>query len=266
MSVVQRMYQEGLRKWPGVSLSFDAFARHCEALFGEQASSERREGADLFLCCACVLGDRAALAAFERETVPVARIAIAHVRKEREFVDETLHEVWDKLLCGPEPKLARYGGLGPLQAWVRVTASRVALDRCRALGVATARQVELTDALAASAHSAELMLVRARYGAAFQGALRDAVADLPVRERNALRMHVCGRCNIDEIGRAYGVNRATAARWLERARKSIAKGIRASLGARAVKLTESEFISVARGLASVLDLGLASSFAPPPGS
>ncbi len=262
--VVQRMYQEGLRKWPDVPLGFDAFARHCAALFGPQGALDEREGADLFLCCACALGESEALRTFEREVVPVARLAVSRIRKDREFVEETLQEVWDKLLFGPGAKVAKYSGLGPLAAWVRVAATRTALDRCRALGVAMARQVELTDALAASEHSAELALARARYGAAFQGALREAVANLSVRERNVLRMHVCAQCNIDEIGRAYDVHRATAARWLDRARKSIVEGVKAGLGARAVKLTESEFISVARGLASVLELRLSGSFVQPP--
>jgi len=258
--VVQRMYQEGLRKWPDVPLGFDEFARHCEALFGPHGAADKCEGADLFLCCACALGDVRALRTFEREVVPVARVAVARIRKDREFIDETLQEVWDKLLLGPRAKVAKYSGLGPLAAWVRVAATRTAIDRCRALGVAGARQVELTDALSAPEHSAELALARARYGELFQSALREAVAKLPVRERNVLRMHVCGHCNIDEIGRAYDVHRATAARWLERARTAIADGVRAALAERDVKLTDSEFISVARGLASVLELKLSGSF------
>jgi len=258
------MYQEGLRKWPRIQLAFEAFARHCEALFDSQGTADGRDGADVFLCCACALGDREALRTFEHEVGSVARLAISRVRDDSAFVDETLEEVWDKLLFGPSAKVAQYGGLGPLGAWVRVAASRTALDRCRSLGVAMARHVELTDALAACEESAELTLARARYGEAFQSALREAVAKLPVRERNALRMHVCGNCNIDEIGRAYRVHRATAARWLERAKLSIAEGVRAGLGARDVKLTESEFISVARGLASVLELRLSGSFVQPP--
>jgi RNA polymerase sigma-70 factor (ECF subfamily) len=260
VGVVQRMYQEGLRKWPDVPLGFDEFARHCEALFGSQGAADKCEGADLFLCCACTLGDARALRTFEREVVPVARVAVARIRKDREFVDETLQEVWDKLLLGPRAKVAKYSGLGPLAAWVRVAATRTAIDRCRSLGVAVTRQVELSDALAAPEHSAELALARARYGELFQNALRDAVAKLPMRARNVLRMHVCGHCNIDEIGRAYDVHRATAARWLERARTAIAEGIRVALAERDVRLTDSEFISVARGLASVLELRLSGSF------
>jgi RNA polymerase sigma-70 factor, ECF subfamily len=262
--VVEHMYQEGLRKWPGVPLTYEAFARHCATVMGTDGATEVREGADLFLCCACALGDARALRVFQREAVPVARMAVAGVRRDRDFIEETLQEVWDKLLCGPSAKVAKYSGRGPLQAWVRVTATRAAFDRCRSLGVTTARQVELTDALAAPECSAELALSRVRYGAVFQSALREAVANLSARERNALRMHVCGQCNIDEIGRAYDVHRATAARWLERARLSIVDGVRAGLRRRDVKLTDSEFVSMAQGLASVLELRLSGSFVQSP--
>lgn len=252
------MYLDGQRRWPSLAVGFDTFASYCDALPAVDATPA--EGADLLLCCACSRGDPEALRLFERETLHVARAAIASLRQDREFLDETLQEVWEKLFYGPHPKITKYTGRGPLQAWVRVTATRAALDRCRALGISTARETELTDRLAAPWPGMELLMSRARYGAAFQGALREAVASLPARERNALRMHVCGRCSIDEIGRAYGVHRATAARWLERARLAIREGVRAGLSRGGIKLTDSEYSSLARGMASELELRLSGSF------
>ncbi len=252
------MYLDGQRRWPSLALGFDTFASYCDALPALDATPA--EGADLLLCCACSRGDPEALRLFERETLHVARAAIASLRQDREFSNETLQEVWEKLFYGPEPKITKYTGRGPLQAWVRVTATRAALDRCRALGISTARETELTDRLAAPWPGMELLLSRARYGAAFQGALCEAVARLPARERNALRMHVCGRCSIDEIGRAYGVHRATAARWLERARLAIREGVRGGLSRDGIKLTDSEYSSLARGMASELELRLSGSF------
>ena len=138
--------------------------------------------------------------------------------------------------------------------------TRAALDRCRELGVATARHAELSEELAVAPHGVDLALLRARYAGTFQAALRDAVRALPARERNALRMHVGGGCSIDQIGVAYGVHRATAARWLERARESIAQGVRHALSLRNVELTQSEFQSLGHALASELELRLSGSF------
>jgi RNA polymerase sigma-70 factor (ECF subfamily) len=258
---VRQLYRDGVRRWPTLVLDFETFARYCEELCASDETPV--EGADLLLCCACSLADPEALKLFERETQNVARTAIAGLRRDREFVDETLQEVWDKLFCGANAKVRKYTGRGPLQAWVRVIATRAALDRCRALGLSTARETELTDRLAAPRPGMEVLVSRARYGAAFQSALRDVVARLPARERNVLRMHVCGRCSIDEIGRAYGVHRATAARWLERARLAIREGVRGGLLRGGIKFTDSEYSSLARGMASELELGLSGSFVHP---
>jgi RNA polymerase sigma-70 factor (ECF subfamily) len=254
---VREMYLEGRRRWPLVTLAFDAFELHCRGVFGPEASEGgKREGADLYLCCACVAGEPEALRTFEREGLDVARAAIARVDRDADFVQETLQEVWDKLLLGPTAKVSHYSGRGPLQAWIRVAATRAALDRCRARNVLAARQTALSDRLAAPGPSPDLALTRARYGRAFQKALRAAVAALSGQERNVLRMHVVGQCSIDEIGRAYNVHRATAARWLERARSGIFEAVRRELSSQHAELSDSEFRSLARMMGSELELSL----------
>jgi RNA polymerase sigma-70 factor (ECF subfamily) len=256
------MYLEGRRRWPLVALTFDAFEGHCRRVLPAEGSDDAaREGAALYLCCACAAGDREALLVFEREVKDVASSAIARVDRGTDFVQETLQEVWDKLLVGPSAKVADYSGRGPLQAWVRVTATRAALDRCRARGALFARRTELSDRLAAVGPNPELVLIRARYGRAFQKALRAAVAALSGQERNVLRMHVLGQCSIDEIGRAYDVHRATAARWLERIRTRIYEAVRRDLSGRHTELSDSEFRSLARMMGSELELSLSENLA-----
>jgi RNA polymerase sigma-70 factor (ECF subfamily) len=273
--VVRQMYLDGLSKWPLVKLALDTFEAHCHRVLGSVASAssldataavsgtgsvsadtEPREGADLFLCCACAVGDPEALRAFAAEAMSVARSAISRIERDPDFVQETLQEVWDRLLVGPDAKVAQYSGRGPLLAWVRVSATRAALDRCRARGLLAARHTELTDKFTAQGPSPELALTRARYGRAFQKALRNAVAALSAQERNVLRMHVAGQCSIDEIGRAYNVHRATAARWLERSRARIYEAVRRELSTRHAQLTDSEFKSLAHVMGSELELSL----------
>jgi len=258
--LVRRMYLDGQREWPQVELAFATFERHWQERLASDGTLPASAGADLFLSCACAKGDAEALRVFERDNRAVARSAIAKVRRDDPFVDDCLQDLWEKLFSAPNAKINKYAGRGPLKAWVRVTATRAALDRCRELGVAAARHAELSDELAVAPQGAELVLLRTRYAEAFQAALRNAVAALPARERNALRMHVGGGCSIDQIGLAYGVHRATAARWLERARASITDGVRDALAARKVHLTASEFESLGHALASQLELRLSGSF------
>lgn len=257
VSTVHELFLEGERQWPRVMLSFESFEQHCLRAFGaERVFDGPREAADLYLCFACIDGNTEALRIFESEGVEVARVAIAGIDRDRDFVQEVLQDVWEKLLLGPQAKILQYAGRGPLKGWIRVAATRAALDRCRSRGAHAKRQVELSEQLAMQAPNPESFLARERFAPAFQAALRRAVGSLASRDRNVLRMHVTGGCNIDEIGRAYNVNRATAARWIERARSCIYASVRSELRVEHGKLTESEFKSLAHLLESQLELQL----------
>ena len=74
-----------------------------------------------------------------------------------------------------------------------------------------------------------------------------------------LRMHVAGQCSIDEIGRAYNVHRATAARWLDRTRTRIYDEVRQELCVKRAHLTASEFKSLATIMGTELELSLSRS-------
>jgi RNA polymerase sigma-70 factor, ECF subfamily len=254
---VRQMFLEGQRKWPLVKLGFDVFFGHCSrVLEPSDVGAPLREAADLYLCCACAQAQPEALRLFESEGSGVAKAAIARIDRSADFVQDTLQEVWDRLLLGAEAKVRLYSGRGPLKAWVRVAATRVALDRHRARNRFAVRHIELTDRLAAPCGSPEAALLKARFGHAFQQALRDAVSGLSRQERNVLRMHVAGQCSIDEIGRAYNVHRATAARWLDRTRTRIYDEVRQELCVKRANLTVSEFKSLATMMGNELELSL----------
>src|SRR4051812_5757226 len=185
---VRQMFREGQRKWPLVKLGFEAFFAHCARVLGasEEEVGLPSEAADLYLCCACIEAQPEALRAFESEGLGVAKAAILRINREADFVQDTLQEIWDKLLLGPEPRVKQYAGRGPLKAWVRVTATRMALDRNRAQGRLAGRQVELSEQLAARGMSPEAQLTKARFGPAFAQALREAVCALSAQDRNVL--------------------------------------------------------------------------------
>jgi RNA polymerase sigma-70 factor (ECF subfamily) len=255
---VREMYLAGQRKWPALRLGFDAFLGHYQKVSAPDQTPTLEP--DLYLCCACVQAEPEALRLFETEALGVAQAAIRRIDSGDDFVREALQELWNKLLVGEDAKVRYYSGRGPLKAWVRVAATRVALDRRRTRKRSAERRRELTDQLAAADVNVEAWLLKARYGQLFQDALRAAVAALSEQERNVLRMHVVGQCSIDDIGRAYGVHRATAARWIERARAKIYGDVQSALCVEQ-RLTASEFKSLAAvmGGEAELSLGLASS-------
>lgn len=251
---IRSMYLAGQRRWPLLAVSFEDFAAHYGKVANE-GEGVPLEPADLYLCCACIAALPAALRSFETYTAGVAEAAIRRIHDDRDFVRDCLQELWNRVLLGDHAKLRSYSGRGPLQAWVRVAATRVALDRRRADKRYVKREVQLSERLAASGVSVEAGVLKARFGRAFQEALRGAVACLSEQERNVLRMHVVGRCSIDEIGLAYDVHRATAARWIERARARIYDEVRRELCVDH-KLTLSEFRSLAALLGPELELSL----------
>lgn len=258
---IREMFLVGQRKWPTLRLEFASFHGHCQRVLAE-AEAHPPELGDLYLCCACLEEEPEALRSFEALGTSAAVAAIRRIDSDEDFVKETLQELWSKLLVGKEAKVRSYSGRGPLQAWVRVAATRVALDRARRKKRKAERQVPLTEHLAAEEPNLDVALLKARFGEAFGAALRGAVAELTEQERNVLRMHVVGRSSIDDIGRAYQVHRATAARWIERARAKIHDHVQRALRVEH-RLTASEFKSLATVLGAELELSLGFSASTP---
>jgi RNA polymerase sigma-70 factor (ECF subfamily) len=264
-STIEQMFLMGQRRWPTIELSFEAFAAHCRQTL-DSGRQRPVEAADLYLCCACAAAQPEALRVFERDGQGVAKAAIRRIDSDEDFVRDTLQELWSRLLVGSEARVRSYSGQGPLQAWLRVAATRLALDRRRARKRGVRREVALSDTLEAVPFSPEASLLKARFGDAFRDALRTAVAGLSKQARNVLRMHVVGHCSIDEIGRAYNVHRATAARWIDRSRSTIYARVREQLGEHH-PLTDSEFRSLAGLMGPELQLSLSvPSTAPPAAS
>ena len=251
------MYGHGRHRWPSVDLDFEVFRHHCDKVLGSDPTPEAEQfAADLYLCCACVARNPQATLTFERETARVARAAIGRINRDQEFVEETLRELWDKLLFARDAKVGEYSARGPLQAWTRVAAARTAIDRSRANRAGWARQADLSERFGGGTSGPESYLTKAQYAEAFQRALQQAVGELSAQDRNLLRMHVLDRCSVGQIGRAYGVHRATAARWLERARARVLESVRQQLCRERGTLTDSELFSIAHLMVTQLELSL----------
>jgi RNA polymerase sigma-70 factor (ECF subfamily) len=257
---IRQGYADGRRDYPEVEISFDVFERHCEMVLDAQGSSGwQRHGSDLFLACACAFGDTTAIAIFERNMLPAAAEAIGRVNDNPDFVKEALQTVSCRILVEPGLKIAEYSARGALVAWTKVVATRLALNQLGASRRLVTGRGELAQRLVHDHFEAETQVMKGRYSEVFQRALSDAVNTLPARERNVLRMHLVGRCSIDQIGRAYSVHRATAARWLSATKKRLFGSVRDKLRDLQPKLTDEEFKSVARLVQSQLDLTFATS-------
>jgi len=152
----------------------------------------------------------------------VARSGVPH-----EICPDVAAVVAQKLLVGPPARICAYSGRGPLGGWIRVLAVRVGLDLTRAQKLRGSLEESI---LPEASPDPELLHARSRYRDQFQAAFAAAVLDLPIRERNLLRLHHLDGLSVDQIGRLYRIHRATAARHVARAREAVLESTRLRLG------------------------------------
>jgi RNA polymerase sigma-70 factor (ECF subfamily) len=216
--------------------------------------------ADLVLAAACAAQEPTAHAAFDAVLTEVDA-AGASTRSPRDLIDDVKQLIRVQLLVardGKPPGIAGYRGKGPLRGWVRITATRELIrhQRKRARETPSQRPLEevLGDALG-DAGDPLLSQLKAEYRTEFATALREAIAELGAEDRTLLRQQIVDQLSIDEIGAAFGVHRATAARWLQRARGALVAATRGRLAVR-LKVSVDEIDSVIRLVQSQLDASM----------
>jgi RNA polymerase sigma-70 factor (ECF subfamily) len=180
--------------------------------------------ASLYLCCACLQRDDAACAAFHRTYATVVRNAIARIHPDRHWLDDVASALFEKLLIGKEPRLARYSGRGDLGAWLKVAATRAAIDAKRRLPEQEDEPLSSGSAIAMSMSPESLVFCRT-HATTILDALSRATSALDRKQRNVLRLSYDDGMSIDEIGALYGVHRATVARWLAHARSAVESAV-----------------------------------------
>jgi RNA polymerase sigma-70 factor (ECF subfamily) len=209
--------------------------------------------ADLVLAAACAEQEPTAHAAFDAVLGEVDA-AGASTRSPRDLVDDVKQLLRVQLLVakdGKPPGITGYRGKGPLRGWVRITATRELIRHQRKRARESPGDRPLDEAIG-DARDPLLAQLKAEYRTEFASALREAIAELGAEDRTLLRQQIVDQLSIDEIGAAFGVHRATAARWLQRARGALVTATRGRLAAR-LKLSVDEVDSVIRLVQSQLD-------------
>lgn len=252
--------------FPSLVLDEDRLAPFIgERLYGSElaAALAAAPAADLVLAAACVEQVPSAHAAFDGVLVEVDAAGSA-VGASKDQIDEVKQVLRVQLLVakdGKPPGIAGYRGKGPLRGWVRITATRelirhkkksarnVTLDHISAKGTRT------LEGMLTSGGDPALEALKSEYRAEFSLALREAIELLNAEDRTLLRQSIVDELSIDAIGVAYGVHRATAARWLTRARAALVAATHQRLAER-LKLPVEQIESVIRLVSSKLDASM----------
>jgi RNA polymerase sigma-70 factor (ECF subfamily) len=256
--VLQAFLDKGQAAWPGVVVSTEALAESLARLQqhdGRNAEDRLAHAADLYLACACAARDPHALRAFESHFLARVDAFVARINPASEFAAEVRQHLRTRLLVGEGsalPRIAGYSGQGPLGAWVRMAATRAALNLHRASGVQldANRVPDLGERV-----PPEVRLLRQRYAGEYKAALRQAWAALTVRERSILRLHFADGSSAEEVGVVFQVHRATATRWISAARQRMMDLTLHIVGER-LRLPRAELQSIAHLIRSELDLSI----------
>lgn len=208
---------------------------------------------DLALAAACASCAAGAHAAFEHVLAEVDA-AGGSTGATADQVAEVKQRLRVQLLVAPDgkpPGIAGYRGKGPLRGWLRITATRELIRAKKKYARETPIEQSLDGLLAIDIDPA-LEALKAEYRSEFAVALREAIAALAAEDRTLLRQQIVDAMSIDEIGAAFGVHRATAARWLVRARAALVSATHRQLADR-LHLPVDEIASVIRLVQSKLE-------------
>lgn len=223
------LWQSGRSAWPGLELSAPVWVRHLATHLPAEEDAEdflaSVHATDLYLACACALGDPAALIAFDRSILSQVPAFLSRVDSSPAFVDELRQLLREKLLvaaAGTAPKIAEYAGSGALWSWVRVVAIRTAVSLRRNRDEQPWREFDEGIAKALpQGQDLEIDYIRTRYQAPFKAALRAAFASLPQEQRHVLRLHFAGGLTGEAIASLLQVSRRTVLRWLASAKTAM---------------------------------------------
>lgn len=212
----------------------------------------------LYLSCACLQNNPAALKAFEDNYLMNLEPQLQKISNQQGWMEEVKQVVREKLFVAQgekDPKIASYAGTGDLRSWVRAVAVRDAFGYFRK----NKKEVTLEDGMLAQLSSGsdnqELSYLKQMYHKQFRKVFLEAMATLSERERNLLRLSYLDGLNIDKVGKIYNVHRATVARWLQKAREALLQTTRTLL-IQELEISQESYESIMVMLHSQLDASI----------
>jgi RNA polymerase sigma-70 factor len=236
--------------WPDIALADAMFLDHVEHIAADDLA-EDLDFAAIYLGCACLHGDSRALAAFEAAHFADLPRTLSRITSDVALVDEVKQQLRIKLFVGERPAIARYlrGSLG---AWLRVIASRLAIDLLRQRERPVAEpELELASLADATDHA----LLQAEYRAPVEAAFAAALAALDPVDRSMLRLCFVDGVGLAGIGRIYQLSKSAVSRRLSRCRSMLLADVKHRLGS-SLGIAPAELHSLLQHVQSVLHLSL----------
>jgi RNA polymerase sigma-70 factor, ECF subfamily len=252
------LYARGRSAHPKLAVSEVAFGRRLARALdaGPPRPLDTLSVEDLYLAFACAERVRGAGAAFEAAHTKAIRRAVSRVIAAGADRDDAVQRVLQHLLVGEGGAggaIASYPGRGPLAKWVPVVALRIAIKLNRS--ETSERRLRQKAGAEALGLSPEDLLIRAELRRGIEPAVAEALGRLEHRDRLILRLYLVGGMTLSAIGVSLGLTQQAISKRLASARERLMEDIRAST-ARRFRLTEDEFSSLMRVVASQLEISV----------
>jgi RNA polymerase sigma-70 factor (ECF subfamily) len=249
------VFEAGRTAWPGTTLSDVAFFEHVarHAATPLLAWLDAAHTTDLYLACAVLHRDEAALGHLDRVFITAVRDYVIRTTVDYDLIEETKQQLRERVALGKDgpAKIGEYSGRGPLGGWLRVASVRIALNLLRAarskVGASEQDEGILLDP--------ELAYLKVRAGEVFQQAFVRAVEGLAPRERTLLRLHYVEGMTLDQLSKMFRTPRSTIARRVDEVRDAIFSQTERDLRDRH-RLSPSEVASLIRAARSQVQLTL----------
>lgn len=268
LEVLEHRYGEVVATLPNIELEVevmvDALARAVDPEGDPWLAVRSLSWAELTLTAGVLAQAPAAVRAFsERYLSRVQRVVSRYLASSADQ-DDVAQTVREKVFASGD-QLLIHAGRGTLASFLRMVASRSAIDQFRRLRAkpqnAGAADGRVVDTLLDAGLTPELVAAKQQHHATFKAAFESAVAALADADRGLLRLSVLQRLSIDEVAALHDIHRATAARRLTKIRDEIAERVRRELRF-GVGLSATELRSLHQALDSQLELSLSRLFSP----
>jgi RNA polymerase sigma-70 factor (ECF subfamily) len=261
LRVLRDGYETARAAWPAIDDPDKRFWRKLVASAANGIDPARRlHYGDLFLAVSCAARHPVALAQLNRIVAANVASFVHRLDRSPTFAEELGQLLQVRLVverdAGGEARIAQYSGRGTLLGWLRVVATRTALNLLQGRHHEPTRSVDDETVARLGTDELEQGMFAGRYRSAFEGALREALGTLPTRSRRVLRLSLVGGLSTTELGKVLGVNQSTAVRWLAHARTELRATTKELLAAR-FGLETQEFDEVSALVLSQLDVSVA---------
>ncbi|HYH97163.1 sigma factor-like helix-turn-helix DNA-binding protein [Hyalangium sp.] len=266
-ALLLRAYQAGRDRWPNVLLPEEEFIRHWTQRLPAEFEGlplaqviEETVLPDLYLACACLRDDddSEALAVFEEQYIARLPALLGKPKLPEDVLDELKQTVRIQVLVGTggsKPDLDRYRGLGTLESWIKIVASRQLGKQSTPTRFAHEEDAHaMLEALPAP-EDPYFDTLKRRYFPQLVQALGEAFSSLSPDQRHLLRLHFRSRLSTTKIAALLGVNQSTSWRQIAKALEAVYAEMKRRLQER-YNLSTHDFESLVNALRSQLDMSI----------